>query len=117
MKINGTDLSAFYEAWPLDDCWYHEGGEDELDPSDLDPDTKYDLDEVLGSLCYQGGGDAPPTIKIGGRQVKTSLDRFWSAAFKAWQASESTTRLVVEIPKDCAQRILDLVKMLGGKIR
>ena len=66
MKALGSEIMAFYEAWPVGDDWYQEDG---YEPDDdgklpLDPSKSYDVEDVLGYFAWQGNGKMPKTLLV-----------------------------------------------------
>ena len=70
MKARGSEIYAFYRAWPMGPGWYAPdqsvvtGGE-----MALDPDAMYDLQSVFGEIDWVEEGLPPIDLKVGGTKV------------------------------------------------
>ena len=101
----------FYEDWPFGKAFYHEGGADDSSEEEtgnyyakLTPSEKYDLDEQIGEICWQGSDFPPETFPYKGLRFKVDSPKFLVNVFKAWQDNRRT--VVVRLPaKD-----LDILK-------
>jgi len=110
MKITYAEYQEFWKA--LDavpghkDMWYEEGvGWWPDNPRSTDT-----LDVKSGFLEWQGDRDSyqdHPLIKGEGN---------WLASFRAWKKSLTVSNLLVQVPKEDAERFTSLMKENGWKI-
>lgn len=96
MKALGAQIQAFYTEWPLGDDWYCVGGSDadESGLLGLEPAIKYDVDEIVGELGYQGlVTDRLVTVTIGQRSITLDV---W-----LWNSASKVFRVWLQEQKEC----------------
>jgi len=99
MKVRGSALQRFYQAWPLGDDFYHGYGDIETDDAGvllLDEGAMYDLDEALGEIGWQGKGEDPLHIEVAGKKVR--WENGFTALYKAW-AQQDDLCFLVTVPR------------------
>jgi len=91
MNATGAEINAFYEAWPMGKDWYHDDNMIDVDDQGkglLEESVEYDVDDMIGILCWQGSGEVPHYIEINGVKV-TCQHRgegpMPSECFKVWR--------------------------------
>ena len=119
MKFRGTDIWAFWQAWPVGNNWFHEDYETEIEGDSgclLDPNTRYDGGS-LGVLCWQHSpqGDVE-TLRIGTKTLRRSLDYSFEEVLKAWLKTQTTTSFVIEVPNDQSKAFKTLMTEKGWKV-
>ena len=117
MKATGAEIKEFWDEWPPGRDWFIE--EEECGDSNnwlLDANKKYDLNEVLGVLYWQGGGDAVPSdhpmfkYTEGHNIVPTSV------FFRTWKKTRTEITLVVTVPKAEGDELKALCKQRKWKV-
>lgn len=103
MKIRGSELQQWVEAWPDGDDWYFDidCGED-FDLDTIDPNITYDTN-TLGYLGYQGSGPARAARSIDG-------------SIRAWRKARDFEVVSVVVPKTDRDRFKELCKTNGWKV-
>jgi hypothetical protein len=118
MKATGAELMAFYEAWPMGSDWYHEDGTDVDDEGNLilDATAEYDVEEVIGFLCWQGDGNLPSSIQINDIKVRVypSDGPRVEDVFRAWRGD--AIGYVVRVKASEAQDLRDLCAIRGWEL-
>ena len=123
MKVLGAELQAFYMEWPMGDAWFHDEGSFDSDESGaligVDPAKKYDLEDAIGIVLWQGKGDRLSHIEIRGKRVAVDQASFHASldlpqAFRAWKSTTTTFIVTLEAAHEAALR--EFVAGLGGKV-
>lgn len=109
MKITAAEFADFHKnSWPEGfiiedifaeyDVMFTEDGETLAIP----PDQKL---EMYGYLCWEGDRDADPT-KGEGLKLETAIKR--------WRKQNSTTTVVVDLPRDKLEQFQEMLKGISG---
>jgi hypothetical protein len=96
-KALGSEIIDFYaNGWP--EGYYHD--ECEIDVEALNPTEKYDLSD-FGYVCPEDGN---------------GTEKAFSSVFLKWKKAQSTTTILVTVPKEQLAQAKEQIKALGYKI-
>lgn len=115
MKTSGPLFAEFYDEWPLGNDWYCEGGT--YGEEGVADTAVVDVDDALGGIFWQGSGDPPASVMVGGKAVKVDRAADYirlSAVFKAWRESKQDAHFVVTVPIDDADAFMALIGQRVG---
>ncbi len=110
IKTNGKEFKAYYsdkQAWP-DGAWHEDDGitvdgvpayENDMDLTKVQDNAK---------ITIEGGIVLKDDQSTDGPSMESH--------FRAWRKNQNTTFLSVEVPKDKADALRELIKQAGGKV-
>lgn len=119
-KAIGADILSFYDAWPMGREWYHDDCDIEITGDEgehlLDPTKKYDLDD-FGTICWQGDGDCPERLEVGGSNlVVEGFGLEFGYVLRAWLKATNNSTFSITVPKDQVEALKALAKERGWKL-
>jgi hypothetical protein len=121
IKALGSEIIAFYKAWPVGPDFYHDDGiiyEDEKGHIvGITPTEEYEVAEAFGYFIWQGRGNVPASIEVHGVQIAIPQD--WAGpdteeVFKAWRGDKRPYSVMLspdqvgEFKRVCAEHGWDL---------
>lgn len=98
-KALGSELTDFYEnGFP--EGYFHEDYDESIDPDNFVPTQKYELND-LGWIIKDDGTE----------------EVSFASAFRKWKKQQTTTVILVEVPKEDELTAKVKIKQLGYKVR
>jgi len=119
VKVTGAELRQFYRDWPCGGDWFHDDGAADTDEADnllVEPAVKYDLDEQIGFVAWQGEEDTPSCLAYKGQQVFVDRDGYLDLRklFRLWRGDKRA--VAVTLPTAEIDDLKTLAKERGWKI-
>lgn len=104
MKTNGATWKAYLDSWP-DGQWFEDG--EELVNGQPGDDIPYDQIPNDATVEFTSGVVFQNRLDQEGKSLVSH--------FRRWLKAQTVTRLMVEIPKEREQELVDFLKSIGGR--
>ena len=117
MKAFGEEIIQFYNDWPFGEGWTHDSEfdiDDGYGNTDLVRMVKYDVEQVIGEVSWEGNDcDEPTSIQVNGRVVQVSYN-FVAKVFKAWRSTD--VQVLITVPANKLDALKLFAKENGWKV-